>query len=104
VEFINQRRDAGIAFNDAIMEAAAKRLRPILMTAITTAIGALPLIAFGGAGSETRMVIGVVVIFGVVVATGLTLYIIPVAYRLIACSTGTPRNTTRELNRQLSET
>jgi multidrug efflux pump len=103
VEFTNQRRDAGIAFNEAILEAAAKRLRPILMTAITTVFGALPLIAFGGAGSETRMVIGVVVIFGVVVATVLTLYIIPVAYQLLARSTDTPLKTTRELDRQLNE-
>jgi multidrug efflux pump len=73
------------------------------MTAITTAIGALPLILFGGAGSETRLVIGVVVLFGVVVATGLTLYIIPVAYQLIARSTDTPLTTTRELARQLEE-
>lgn len=104
VEFINQRRDAGIDFHDAIMEAAAKRLRPILMTAITTAIGALPLIVFGGAGSETRLVIGVVVLFGVVVATGLTLYIIPVFYQLIARKTTTPLSTTRELARQLDQT
>ncbi len=103
VEFINQRRDAGIAFNEAILEAAAKRLRPILMTAITTAIGALPLILSGGAGSETRLVLGVVVLFGVVVATGLTLYVIPVAYQLIARSTDTPLTTTRELARQLEE-
>ncbi len=103
VEFINQRRDAGLDFYAAILEASAKRLRPILMTAITTAIGALPLIAFGGAGSETRLVIGVVVLFGVVVATGLTLYIIPVAYQLLARSTGTPLTTTRELARQLEE-
>jgi multidrug efflux pump len=103
VEFINQRRDAGVAFKEAILEAAAKRLRPILMTAITTAMGALPLIAFGGAGSETRLVIGVVVLFGVVVATGLTLYIIPVAYQLLAHSTDTPLSTTRELARQLED-
>jgi multidrug efflux pump len=103
VEFINQRRDAGLAFDEAVLEAAAKRLRPILMTAITTAIGALPLIVFGGAGSETRLVIGVVVLFGVVVATALTLYIIPVAYHLIARSTDTPLTTTRELTRQLEE-
>ena len=101
VEFINQRRDAGMAFGEAILEAATKRLRPILMTAITTAIGAMPLIVFGGAGSETRLVIGIVVLFGVVVATGLTLYIIPVAYQLIARSTSTPLSTSRELARQL---
>ena len=103
VEFINQRRDAGVAFEEAILEAATKRLRPILMTAITTAIGALPLIAFGGAGSETRLVIGVVVLFGVVVATGLTLYIIPVAYQLLARGSATPLTTTRDLARQLEE-
>ena len=104
VEFINQRRDAGVAFDEAILEAAAKRLRPILMTAITTAIGALPLITFGGAGSETRLVIGVVVLFGVVVATVLTLYIIPVAYQLLARASATPLTTTRKLARQLEET
>jgi multidrug efflux pump len=103
VEFINQRRDAGIAFDEAILEAATKRLRPILMTAITTAVGALPLILSGGAGSETRLVIGVVVLFGVVVATGLTLYVIPLAYQLIARRTDTPLTTTRELTRQLEE-
>ncbi|MDJ0883760.1 MAG: efflux RND transporter permease subunit [Desulfobacterales bacterium] len=103
VEFINQLRDAGLAFDDAIREAAAKRLRPILMTAITTAIGAIPLIAFGGAGSETRLVIGVVVLFGVIVATGLTLYIIPVAYQLIARASATPLATTRKLARQLDQ-
>jgi multidrug efflux pump len=73
------------------------------MTAITTAIGAMPLIVFGGAGSETRLVIGIVVLFGVVVATGLTLYIIPVAYQLIARSTATPLSTSRELARQLED-
>jgi multidrug efflux pump len=101
VEFINQQRDAGMAFKEAILEASAKRLRPILMTAITTAVGALPLIAFGGAGSETRLVIGVVVLFGVVVATALTLYVIPVAYQLIARTTDTPLATSRALTRQL---
>ena len=92
-----------LAFDDAIREAAAKRLCPILMTAITTAIGAIPLIAFGGAGSETRLVIGVVVLFGVMVATVLTLFIIPVAYQLIARASATPLATTRKLARQLDQ-
>jgi multidrug efflux pump len=101
VEFVNQLRDGGVAFEEAILEAAGKRLRPIVMTSITTVMGALPLLFFGGAGSETRLVIGVVVLFGVLVATILTLYIIPVLYRLLARASSTPLATTRELERQL---
>src|SRR5690606_27201952 len=52
VEFANQQRDAGKAFDDALLEAAAIRLRPILMTSLSTLAGALPLILASGAGSE----------------------------------------------------
>jgi multidrug efflux pump len=67
VEFANQLRDAGRNVHDAIVEAAAVRLRPILMTSIATIMGAVPLVIFGGPGSASRATIGVVVIFGVVV-------------------------------------
>jgi multidrug efflux pump len=103
VEFANQLRDAGSAFDQAILEASSKRLRPILMTGITTAVGALPLILASGAGSEARAIIGVVVLSGVVVATLFTLYIIPCAYRLLARRTSSPQATTRELERQLQK-
>jgi multidrug efflux pump len=103
VEFTNQLRDAGVAFEEAILEAARKRLRPILMTGITTAVGSIPLILASGAGSEARVVIGVVVLSGVVVATAFTLYIIPCAYRLLARGTSSPQAVARELERQLDE-
>jgi multidrug efflux pump len=103
VEFTNQLRDAGAPFEEAILEAAHKRLRPILMTGITTAVGSIPLILASGAGSEARVVIGVVVLSGVVVATAFTLYIIPCAYRLLARGTSSPQAVARELERQLDE-
>ena len=76
VEFVNQLRDQGRSFDDALYEAAQVRLRPILMTGITTAAGAVPLILSFGAGAETRLTIGIVVIFGVIAATFLTLFVV----------------------------
>lgn len=101
VEFINQLRDEGMAFRSAIEDAAGKRLRPIIMTGLTTTMGALPLIVSSGAGSETRIVIGVVVLFGVSVATLLTLYVVPVAYQWIAQGTGSPQAVAEQLEREL---
>ncbi len=97
VEFANQLRDDGKPFDEALEEAAATRLRPIIMTGITTAAGAIPLILTSGAGSETRFVIGVVVLWGVIAATIMTLYIVPVAYRLLARGTGSPGDVARRL-------
>lgn len=99
VEFANQLRDKGVPFHEAILEATTKRLRPILMTAITTAAGSLPLILSFGAGSETRYTIGVVVFFGVIFATVFTVFIVPVAYDLIARNTGSPEAVEQELER-----
>lgn len=97
VEFVNQLRDRGVAFNEALMQAAGIRLRPILMTGLTTVAGAIPLVTSSGAGAETRLVIGVVVMFGVVAATFFTLFIVPVAYSLIARNTGSPGDVARQL-------
>ncbi|MEO1190652.1 MAG: efflux RND transporter permease subunit [Pseudomonadota bacterium] len=97
VEFANQLRDAGRAFDDALYEASLTRLRPIIMTGITTAAGAVPLILSSGAGAETRFVIGVVVLAGVLASTFLTLYIVPVAYGLLARRTGSPGAVRRRL-------
>ena len=83
VEFANQLRDQGIAFKEALVEASCLRLRPILMTAITTCVGALPLILSSGAGSETRYVLGMVLLWGVSIATILTLVVIPAVYALL---------------------
>ncbi len=99
VEFANQLRDRGVEFMQALEEAAATRMRPVVMTGITTVAGALPLVMSSGAGAETRAVIGVVVIFGVVAATLFTLYIVPCAYSMLARKTGSPNRVKRELER-----
>ncbi len=98
VEFANQLRDEGVEFGEALLRAAELRLRPILMTSITAAAGAIPLMLSGGAGSETRSVIAIVVLFGVCIATVLTLFIVPVAYSLIARATGSPGDVKRKLD------
>jgi multidrug efflux pump len=103
VEFTNQLRDAGAPFEEAIVDASRKRLRPILMTGITTAAGSIPLVLASGAGSEARVVIGVVVLSGVLVATAFTLYIIPCAYLVLARGTSSPQAVSGELERQLDE-
>jgi multidrug efflux pump len=103
VEFANQLRDRGIAFDEALEQASLARLRPILMTGITTAVGAVPLVMSSGAGSETRAVIGVVVISGVLAATLFTLFIVPTAYSLLARHTGSPNDVKRELERVADE-
>jgi multidrug efflux pump len=84
VEFANQLRNAGKSIYDAVLESAKARLRPILMTSISTAIGAVPLTIGHGAGVESRQAIGVVIVGGVVFATVLTLFIIPSFYLMLA--------------------
>jgi multidrug efflux pump len=84
VEFANQLRDEGAALRDAIMEASVIRLRPVLMTTISTALGAVPLAMAVGAGAESRETIGVVIIGGVLFSTFLSLGIVPVFYLLLA--------------------
>jgi multidrug efflux pump len=101
VEFSNQLRDEGMAFDEALIEASRVRLRPILMTGITTVAGAVPLMLSFGAGAETRVVIGVVVMAGVSVATIMTLFVVPVAYSMIARRTGSPGDVQRRLDKEL---
>lgn len=102
VEFANQLRDRGVEFTEALLEASSARLRPILMTSLTAVAGAIPLVVSSGAGSETRFVIGVVVISGVLVATFLTLFFVPVAYSLLARKTGSPGDVERQLVQEQS--
>ncbi len=102
VEFINQLRDQGLAFNEAVLEASALRLRPILMTALTTVVGAIPLLLATGAGSEFRFSIGVVVFAGVAVSSLLTLFVVPSMYALIARRTTSPDHITRALEKALA--
>ena len=102
VEFINQRRDEGLEFYEAVLQGATYRLRPILMTAFTTVIGAVPLVLSNGPGHEARTVIGVVVMCGVALATLITLFLIPMAYALFARRTQSPLAVTRKLESELS--
>jgi multidrug efflux pump len=84
VEFANQRRDAGLSRLDAIQDAAAARFRPILMTSLSTILGILPVALGLGAGSASRVSMGIAVVGGMVLATGLTLYIIPAVYSYLS--------------------
>lgn len=102
VEFANQLRDRGIEFEKAIVDASARRLRPIMMTAFTTLAGAIPLIMSTGAGYESRVAVGTVIFFGMGFATLVTLFVIPAMYRLISASTQAPGHVEAELNKELS--
>ena len=84
VEFADQLRDRGKAVLDAVQEAAMTRLRPVIMTMLSTVLGALPLILSSGAGAEARESIGWVVFGGLGIATIFTLLLIPVIYSLLA--------------------
>lgn len=103
VEFANQLRDEGVPFEAALQEAAATRLRPIIMTSLSTAFGALPLVLAGGAGEASRFTIGIVIVSGVLVATFMTIFVIPAAYLLIARGTQSPQSVSRQLDRETRE-
>lgn len=97
VEFANQLRDEGLEFGQALVEACDLRLRPVLMTAISTLMGAIPLILATGAGSESRILLGTVIFSGVLMTTVTTLFVVPVVYNLIARNTGSPEAVSRIL-------
>jgi multidrug efflux pump len=84
VEFTNQLRAQGKAMMEAVVEAATLRLRPILMTTGAMVLGALPLALAAGAGAESRTQIGWVIVGGMSFGTLLTLFVVPVAYTLLA--------------------
>lgn len=98
VEFANQLRDQGKSFEEALFSAALQRLRPILMTSLTTIVGAIPLLLAFGAGAEARFVLGVVIFFGVLVATLLTLFVLPAAYLLLARNSSTPGRVAKKIS------
>jgi len=83
VEFANQRRDEGADVDTAIRDAAITRLRPVMMTMASTVLGALPLVLATGAGAESRLALGWVIIGGLGFATLFTLFLTPVAFRLL---------------------
>jgi multidrug efflux pump len=83
IDYINQQRAKGVGVREATILAGSVRLRPILMTALTTIIGVLPIALGLGAGGEARSPLGVVIIGGMLTSTALTLLVIPVAYTLL---------------------
>ena len=88
VEFANQRRDTGLTRVEAVVEASTSRLRPILMTSFSTALGFLPIALALGAGAESRVSMGVAVVGGVLFSTLLTLYLVPALYTYLARTRG----------------
>ncbi|MEM1271020.1 MAG: efflux RND transporter permease subunit [Bacteroidota bacterium] len=80
VEFANQRRAAGRSTQDAVLDAAAARFRPILMTAASTILGTLPIALALGAGATSRIPMGIAIIGGLLIGTALTLFVIPAVY------------------------
>jgi multidrug efflux pump subunit AcrB len=84
VEFANQLREAGQDIDSAIRDALRLRIRPVMMTMVSTVFGGLPLIFTSGAGAEARIAVGWVIVGGLGFATVFTLFLTPVFYRLIA--------------------
>ena len=83
VEFANQLRNDGYSIDDAIIESSLTRLRPVLMTTISTLLGAIPLVLSSGAGAESRYSMAIVVFGGITLSALITLYLIPALYRFI---------------------
>ncbi len=84
VEFANQRRHHGLELMAAVQDAAASRFRPIVMTSLATVLGTLPVALALGAGSKSRMPMGIVVVGGLLFSLVLTLYVIPAMYSYLA--------------------
>ena len=84
VEFANQKKKAGMLKKDAVIEAATKRLRPILMTSLAMSLGALPLALSLGAASTSRIPLGVVIVGGIMFSLVLTLFVIPAMYSFLS--------------------
>ncbi len=102
VEFANQLRNEGRSIRAAVVEASVLRLRPILMTVIATVLGAVPLVLASGAGAESRIAIGTVIVGGLGVATVLTLFFTPVLYLLLAGLTAPGNETEKALEAELA--
>jgi multidrug efflux pump len=96
VEFANQRKAAGLSKFEAVKDASVARFRPILMTSLSTILGILPIALAIGAGSESRVSMGISVVGGLIFATGLTLYVIPSVYLYFSRATASVSNVTEE--------
>ena len=103
VEFANQLRKEGKKFELAIIEAATIRLRPILMTSLSTIFGVLPLIIGSGPGAASRLTVGITIFGGMLFSTFFTLYVIPTIYSSIGKNTQRIDAIEIELNKQLKK-
>ncbi len=103
VEFANQLRDRGYSVRAAIAEASTVRLRPVMMTMISTVLGALPLVMASGAGAEARVALGWVIVGGLGLATLATLFLTPIAYLALARFVTPKASETERLERELDE-
>jgi len=101
VEFADQLRDQGMEVHEAIQKGATRRLRPIMMTLVSTVLGSLPLILSSGAGAEARSSIGWVVFGGLGISAVFTLYLTPALYSLLAPLATARSEESRELAREL---
>ncbi len=97
VEFANQLRDRGVEFDEAVFQASRLRLRPIVMTGLSTAIGALPLMFTSGAGAASRLSLGSVICFGATSGCILTLFVVPLGYYSLCRSQASPAALERKL-------
>ena len=84
VDFTNERRRNGFPVRQALLDACPVRLRPILMTSISTVVGAIPAAVAVGAGAESIRPMAVVVIGGMILSTLLTLFVVPAVYSLLS--------------------
>jgi HAE1 family hydrophobic/amphiphilic exporter-1/multidrug efflux pump len=84
VEFANKKRELGTQMNQAVVEAATQRLRPILMTSLATSLGALPIALSLGSAATSRVPLGIVVVGGILFSLVLTLFVIPSVYTYIS--------------------
>jgi multidrug efflux pump len=84
VEFANQKQKSGEEKTEAVIDAAALRLRPILMTSLATALGAVPIAFALGAGAESRVPLGIVIIGGILFSLLLTLFVVPAMYSYLS--------------------
>ncbi len=100
VEFANQRKAAGLSRDEAIYNAAVARFRPILMTSLSTILGALPIAFAIGAGSGSRVSMGIAIIGGLTLASMFTLYVIPAMYHYISEKTKNVSNLAELTNNQ----
>ncbi|MEH2213939.1 efflux RND transporter permease subunit [Nostoc sp.] len=87
VEFANQLREQGLSITKAVIEASQERLRPILMTAFSTLLGIFPLAVATGAGAGSRQSLGTAVFGGMLIATFLSLFVVPILYIVIKTTT-----------------